>query len=92
VNEQERLEAKRRWAKTATVEALEYAILDCHECIAAGVEPDRYRDEIAEYRSELIRRMERVAKARKRRSAMREAMDSIGMVAVRGNLGGRYYE
>lgn len=61
--ERERLEAKRKIARMLTPEGLAFAIADCQLCIETGVEPDRYRDEIAEYRAELERRTSKRKKA-----------------------------
>lgn len=36
--------------------------------------------------------LKRNAKARERRAIIAEVMDNVGMVRVRGNLGGTYYE
>jgi hypothetical protein len=36
--------------------------------------------------------VKRRSRAREQRAAMRDAMDSIGMNRVRGNLGGTYWE
>ena len=91
-SEYERLAAKREWARTANIDQLQYAIADCEICVLQGIETARYCDEIAEYRNEISRRGKRTAAARARRAALKAAYDSVGMVKVKGALGGTYYE
>ena len=56
---------------------------------------DTYHKEVAEYidrAEDEIRKAKARARAKVRRLAMKAAMDSVGMVRVRGNLGGEYWE
>jgi len=43
-------------AKGMTVEALEFAVKDCHECIENGINENRYKDESSCYFQEIEKR------------------------------------
>ena len=47
---------KEKMARRMTTAQVIYAMRDCRACIAAGVDPDYYRDEISVYNQELQRR------------------------------------
>ena len=52
-------------AKGMTVEALNFAIQDCHECIENGINENRYKDESSCYHQELQKREPKKPKAPK---------------------------
>ena len=55
-------------------------------CIAFGSEDHRAEHETPEHHER------KNARRRETRAAKREAMESLGLVKVRGNLGGTYWE
>ena len=52
-------------AKAMTVEALNFAVQDCHECIENGINENRYKDESSCYCQELQKREPKKPKAPK---------------------------
>jgi len=48
--------AKQNYAKRLSISELNYAIKDCIECIASGIDSGYYLDEISVYRQELSKR------------------------------------
>jgi len=51
-------------AKGMTVETLNFAIQDCHECIENGINENRYKDESSCYFQELQKRDKKPAKTK----------------------------
>jgi len=50
---------KTMYARRLSPLALEHAIRDCRACIAQGIDPDYYRDEISVYHLEIKRRQKK---------------------------------
>lgn len=76
--------------------ANEYAV-KCDECKKTIRETSDVKESYAggvclECEAADSKRKDRNAKARARRAAMRDVMESCGMVRVRGAMGGIYYE
>ena len=44
-------------AKRMTIEQLQWAIADCLDCLKAGVNPNKYYDQLAVYRKSLAKKV-----------------------------------